>query len=36
VRQVQSLFGLLSSRKVSGDTGAYCLARARLPLEILA
>lgn len=36
VRQVQSLFALLSPRKVSQDTGAYCLARARLPLDILA
>jgi len=36
VRQIQSLFALLSSRKVSQDTGAYCLARARLPLDILA
>ncbi|HEY6411366.1 MAG TPA: IS4 family transposase, partial [Ktedonobacteraceae bacterium] len=36
VRQVQSLFALLSCREVSEDTGAYCIARARLPLEILA
>ena len=36
VRQIQSLFALFSPRKVSEDTGAYCLARARLPLEILA
>jgi len=36
VRQIQSLFALLSPRKVSQDTGAYCLARARLPLELLA
>jgi hypothetical protein len=36
VRQIQSLFALLSSRKVSEETGAYCLARARLPLELLA
>jgi hypothetical protein len=35
VRQVQSLFALRRSRRVSKDTGAYCLARARLPLEIL-
>ncbi|HTV63143.1 MAG TPA: IS4 family transposase [Verrucomicrobiae bacterium] len=35
VRQIQSLFALISSRKVSDDTGAYCLARARLPLDIL-
>jgi hypothetical protein len=36
VRQVQSLFALFSPRRVSEDTGAYCQARARLPLEILA
>lgn len=36
VRQIQSLFALFSPRKVSEDTGGYCLARARLPLEILA
>ncbi len=36
VRQIQSLFALFSSRRVSEDTGAYCLARARLPLDILA
>lgn len=36
VRQIQSLLALLSPRKVSEDTGAYCLARARLPLELLA
>jgi len=36
VRQIQSLFALLSSRRVSDDTGAYCTARARLPLDILA
>lgn len=35
VRQVQSLFALLSRRQVSEDTGAYCQARARFPLEIL-
>jgi len=35
VRQIQSLFALVSSRHVSEDTGAYCLARGRLPLEIL-
>jgi len=35
VRQIQSLFALISSRKVSDDTGDYCLARARLPLDIL-
>lgn len=36
VRQIQSLFALRNGRRVSEDTGAYCLARARLPLEILA
>jgi hypothetical protein len=36
VRQVQSLFALVSQRRVSQDSGAYCLARGRLPFEILA
>jgi len=36
VRQIQSLFALLSRRPVSKATGAYCLARGRLPLDILA
>jgi hypothetical protein len=36
VRQIQALFALVSSRRVSEDTGAYCVARGRLPLEILA
>ncbi|HWT83776.1 MAG TPA: IS4 family transposase, partial [Candidatus Methylomirabilis sp.] len=36
VRQIQSLFALVSSRKVSDATGAYCTARGRLPLDILA
>jgi len=36
VRQIQSLFALVSSRKVSQCSGAYCIARARLPLDILA
>src|SRR5206468_2898775 len=35
VRQVQSLFALLSPRRVSEETGAYCLARRRLPLDTL-
>lgn len=35
VRQIQSLFALLSSKQISGDTGGYCIARARLPLDIL-
>jgi hypothetical protein len=36
VRQIQSLFALLSPRQVSQNTGAYCLARGRLPLDSLA
>jgi hypothetical protein len=36
VRQIQSLFALLSPRRISPDTGAYCVARGRLPLDILA
>ena len=36
VRQIQSLFVLFSSRRVSEDTGAYCVARARLPVDMLA
>lgn len=36
VRQIQSLFALLSPRRVSQDTGAYCQARGRLPIDILA
>src|SRR5258708_31574587 len=36
VRQIQSLFALLSPRRVSEDTGAYCQARGRLPIDILA
>lgn len=36
VRQIQSLFALLNLRRVSEDTGAYCQARGRLPLDILA
>jgi hypothetical protein len=36
VRQIQSLFALLSRRPVSQATGAYCLARGRLSLDILA
>ena len=36
VRQIQSLFALVSPRKVSQRSGAYCIARARLPLDILA
>jgi len=36
VRQLQSLFALRSRRRVSQGTGAYCLARGRLPLDILA
>src|SRR6266851_4894322 len=33
VRQIQALFALLSPRRVSEDTGAYCQARARLPWD---
>jgi IS4 transposase len=36
VRQIQALFALVSPRRISEDTGAYCLARGRLPLEVLA
>jgi Transposase DDE domain len=36
VRQVQSLFTLLSPRRVSEHTGAYCQARGRLPIDSLA
>jgi hypothetical protein len=36
VRQIQSLFALCSQREVSEATGAYCLARCRLPLDLLA
>ena len=36
VRQIQALLALLSPRRISHDTGAYCLARARLPLDVLA
>jgi len=36
VRQIQSRFALRSPRRVSEDTGAYCQARGRLPIDILA
>jgi len=36
VRQIQSLLALVGARWVSPDTGAYCVARGRLPLDILA
>ena len=36
VRQVLSLFALLSPRRVSQKTGAYCQARGRIPIDILA
>src|SRR6266705_5864155 len=36
VRQIQSLFALLSPRRVSEDTCAYCQALGRLPIDILA
>ena len=35
VRQILSLFALFSPRQISPHTGAYCQARARLPLDIL-
>jgi hypothetical protein len=36
VRQIQALFALMSPRRVSEATGAYCQARLRLPVDILA
>ena len=36
VRQVQSLFALLSPRRISKATGAYCQGRGRLPIDTLA
>lgn len=36
VRQIQALFALVSSRRVSASNGAYCTARGRLPLDTLA
>ena len=36
VRQIQSLLALVSAHRLSPDTGAYCVARGRLPLDILA
>lgn len=35
VRQIQALVGLEGGGKVDEDTGAYCQARKRLPLETL-
>ena len=35
VRQIQALFALHSDQRVSQDTGAYCTARKRLPLDTL-
>jgi hypothetical protein len=35
VRQIQALFALHADRKVSEETGAYCTARKRLPLDTL-
>ena len=35
VRQVQALFALHNRREVRGGSGAYCRARARLPLALL-
>jgi len=36
VRRIQALFALVSPRPVSDATGAYCVARGRLPLDTLA
>ena len=36
VRQIQALFALVSSRRVSAGTGAYSTARGRLPIDTLA
>ena len=36
VLQIKALFALVSRRRVSEDTGAYCLARNRLPADLLA
>jgi len=36
VRQIQALFALVSARRVSEKTGAFCQARDRLPLDTLA
>jgi len=36
VRQIQALFALAHRGRVGGGTGAYCQARQRLPLDILA
>lgn len=33
VRQLQALFGLLGGPQISPEDGAYCRARARLPLD---
>lgn len=35
VRQIQALFTLNNGGKVDEDTGGYCQARLRLPLEVL-
>jgi hypothetical protein len=35
VRQIQALFALHGDREVDGDTGGFCQARARLPLDVL-
>jgi hypothetical protein len=35
VRQVQALFALHGDKKVAHDTGGYCTARKRLPLDTL-
>lgn len=35
VRQIQALFVLHGGRRIDGDNGAWCIARKRLPLELL-
>lgn len=35
VRQLQALFGLLGGPRISSEDGAYCVARQRLPAQVL-
>lgn len=35
VRQLQALFALVGGPKISSEDGAYCMARQRLPTEVL-
>lgn len=35
VRQLQALFALVGGPKISSDDGGYCVARQRLPTEVL-